>query len=904
MKLLASLRSLASAILSRARIEDETDEELRAHVQNRANDLEGRGLTRAEAERRARIEFGAHEKFKEECREAAGAHFLHTLFQDLRFSMRMLRKNPGFTSVAVLTIAIGIGANAAVFSVVNSVLLKPLHYPKPEELVALHQIAPGAAGLANFENGLLLSPSMYFTYAEQNRTFQSVGVWTTDISNVTGVAEPEQVRAVVVSDGVLQALDVAPRLGRWLLATDQTPRGPQRVMLSYGYWQSRFGGDPGVIGRNMTIDSQSTEIVGVMPKGFRFADSDFDLIEPLQFDRGKLILAGFGYQGIARLKTGTNIAQANADVARMLPIWMSSWTNGPKSDPHVYEKWRITPVLRPLKQEVIGNVSEVLWVVMGTIALVMLIACANVTNLLMVKVEARQQELAVRAALGAGWARTVRGLLVESLSLGLLGGVLGVVVAYNGVRFLVAMGPANLPRLSEISIDARTLGFTLLLSVVSSLLFGLIPALKYAGPKASPALQNAGRSLSVSRERQRARNLLVIGQVAMALVLLVSAGLMIRTFQALRTVNPGFTDARHLQLMRIGIPSSLIRETQAVVRTQNEILDKLSTIPGVKSAAFANEMPMEGFDSGWDTIFVEGKTYHKGDFPPLYLYKQVSPGFLATAGTQIIAGRDLTWEEVYGLRPVVMISENLARQEWSTPANAVGKRLKEDLGLPWREVVGVIQDVPEKGVQEKPPETVYWPPMVENLYGVKLAQPVRVVTFVIRSERAGTQGFLNEVRQAVWSVNASLPLASVRTMQEVYDKSMAHTSFTLVMLGIAGLMALVLGLIGIYGVISYAVSQRQREIGIRLALGAQQANVLQMVLAECAKMALVGVAIGMGAAFALTRLMTSLLFGVTAHDPVTFAGVAVLLILVALLACYIPARRAMRVDPIVALRYE
>src|SRR5690348_2178793 len=385
MKLLALLRSVLSALFHRSRVENDTDEELRTHVQNRADDLERSGLPRPEAERRARIEFGAHEKFKEECREAAGAHFLHTLFQDLRFGARMLRKAPGFTAVALLTIAIGIGANAAVFGVVNSVLLKPLNYPKPEELVALHQVAPGATGLADFENGLLLSPSMYVTYAEHNRTFQSLGVWTKDISNVTGLEEPEQVRAVVVSDGVLQALSVAPQVGRWLMAADQTPRGPQRVLLSYGYWQRRFGGDRGVIGRNLMVDSQSVEIVGVMPKGFRFVDTDFDLVEPLQFDRGKLILAGFGFNGIARLKPGVTLPEANGDITRLLPIWMDSWSNGPGTDPHAYEKWKITPMIRPLKQQVIGNVSEVLWVVMGTLGLVMLIACANVTNLLLVR---------------------------------------------------------------------------------------------------------------------------------------------------------------------------------------------------------------------------------------------------------------------------------------------------------------------------------------------------------------------------------------------------------------------------------------------------------------------------------------------------------------------------------------
>jgi predicted permease len=588
----------------------------------------------------------------------------------------------------------------------------------------------------------------------------------------------------------------------------------------------------------------------------------------------------------------------------MLPIWMDSWTNGPGTNPHFYETWKITPMIRPLKQEVIGNVSEVLWVVMGTIGLVMLIACANVTNLLLVRVESRQQELAVRAALGAGWGRMVRGLLVESVMLGLMGGVAGMGLAYAAVRFLADVGPANLPRLNEISIDARTLGFTLVISVLSGLLFGLIPAFKYAGPRTSLELRSAGRTISASRERHRARNLLVIGQVAMALVLLVSAGLMIRTFQALRTVDPGFTDARRLQVMRISIPELLIPEAERVARTQNEILDKLSAVPGVNSAGFVSGMPMEGLDSGWDCIFAQDKTYPDDVMPPLRLYKYISPGFLHAAGTRLIAGREFTWDEVYGLRPVVMISENLAREMWGSPSAAIGKRLREFSSMPWREVIGVIQDVRERGVQENAPPTVYWPPMMQYLYGAKTPETMRTETFVIRSERAGTESFLNDVRQAVWSVNSNLPLASVRTMQEVYDKSVARTSFTLVMLGIAGAMALALGIIGIYGVISYTVSQRKREIGIRLALGAQSGDVVSMVLRQGAKLALLGACIGVAAAFALARLMTSLLFGVSAHDPLTFAAVAALLILVALLACYIPARRAMKVDPIVALRYE
>jgi predicted permease len=891
-------------LFSRRRLYGELSEEIQAHLDEKIEQLVAEGMSGKEARYSARREFGNVGLAEQNSREVWRWPSMEDFLMDVSYGLRTLRRNPMFTAVGLLTIAIGIGGNTGVFSVVNSVLLKPLNYPKAQELVALHQTAPGAAGLADFENGLLLSPSMYFTYAEQNRTFQSLGVWVTGTANVTGLAEPEQVRMVGVSDGVLQALGVPPEAGRWFSPADQIPNGPERVMLSYGYWQRRFGGDRAVIGRNVLVDSRPREIVGVMPQGFRFVDADFDVIVPFAFNRGKLILAGFGYRGIARLKPGVTIAQANADITRMLPIWMDSWSNGPGTNPHIYETWKITPMIRPLKQEVIGNVSELLWVVMGTIGLVMLIACANVANLLLVRVEARQQELAVRAALGAGWGLIMRGLLVESVMLGLMGGVIGVGLAYAGVRFLVTIGPANLPRLSEISIDARTLGFTLLLSLLSALLFGLIPALKYAGPRTSLALRSAGRTISVSRERLRARNLLVVGQVAMALVLLVSAGLMIRTFEALRTVEPGFTDARHLQVLRISIPDSLVREAERVMRIQNEILDKLAAIPGVKSVGFVSEMPMEGFDSDWDEIRAEDKTYPNNEIPPLRLYKYISPGFLQTAGTRLAAGREFTWSEVYGHRPVVMVSENLAREMWGTPSAAIGKRLREFSSMPWHEVIGVIQDVREKGVQEKAPEIVYWPPMMANLFGPGPVQAVRTVTFVIRTERAGTEGFLNEVRQAVWSANSNLPLASVRTMEEVYDKSVARTSFTLVMLGIAGAMALVLGIIGIYGVISYTVSQRKREIGIRLALGAQGGDVLQMVLKQGAKMALVGVAIGIGAAFALTRLMTNLLFGVTAHDPMTFAAVAALLILIALLACYIPARRATLVDPIVALRYE
>jgi len=884
----------------RKRLYSELSEEIQSHLDEKVEELVADGMSPEDAIRAARREFGNVHLIEENSREVWGWPSVESVVLDFRHGLRSLSHSPSFTVVALLTIAIGISANAAVFSVVNSVLLRPLNYPHAEQLVALHQVAPGAEGLADFESGLLLSPSMYFTYAEHNRKFQSVGIWGTGTANVTGMAEPEQVRTVGVSEGVLETLGVPPALGRWLSREDQEPNGPGRVMLSYGYWQRRFGGDRAVIGRTITTDSRLREIVGVMPQGFRFMDADFDLCAPLAFNRVNLPLAGFGFHGIARLKLGVTIAEANADLSRMLPIWMDSWSNGPGQNSHIYEQWRITPTIHPLKQEVIGNIGEFLWVVMATIAVVMLIACANVTNLLLVRVEARQQELAVRTALGAGRARIIRGLLVESVMLGIMGGLVGIGLAYAGVHFLMAFGPSNLPRLNEIGIDAWVLAFTFGLSALSGLLFGLIPALKYAGPRGNSALQSVGRTITVSRERHRARNLLVVGQVAMALVLLMSAGLMIRTFSALRKVDPGFADPQHLQTVRISIPDSLIAEPERVVRTQNAILDRLAAIQGVKSVGFVSEMPMEGFDSLWDEIYAEGKAFADNTIPPLRLYKYISPGLLQTAGTRLVAGREITWSEIYAIRPVVMLSENLARELWGTPSAAVGKHVREFQNMPWSEVVGVIQNVREKGLQETEPEIVYWPPWNKHPF----VPVIRTATFVIRTDRAGTDGFLNEIHTAAWSVNSNLPLASVRTMQDVYDKSVARTSFTLVMLAIAGAMALALGIIGIYGVMSYTVSQRQREIGIRLALGAKGGDVLHMVLRQGTKLALIGVAVGVCAALGLTRLMTNVLFGVTPHDPLTFAAVAVLLIVVASLACYIPARRATLVDPIVALRYE
>jgi predicted permease len=890
-------------IFFRKRRYDDLSVSIQEHLDERIDELVTEGLPRSEAERTARREFGNVTLMRERSREVWQWEKLESLLADLKHVCRRLVRSPGFAITVVLTLAIGIGANTAVFSVLNSVLLRPLPYPEPEQLVSLHLNAPGAPGLAEFRSELRLSASMYFTFATHNHVFQSVGVWGPGTASITGLAQPEQVNTAEISGGMLETLDVPALRGQWLTGADQDAHGLGRVMLSYGYWQRRFGGDPGVVGRNIIVNSQTRAIAGVMPRGFKIVNYDFDLLVPMALDPTNERLAGFSYRGIARLRPGVNLSQANADSARLLNVWMDSWTNGPGSDPHWYLRWKIAPALEPLKNVVVGSVQTILWVVMATIGVVMLIACTNVANLMLVRADARRQELAVRSALGAGRWRIARELLVESVTLGLLGGAAGVAVAFGGLRLLTAIGPGDLPRLSEISLDGRSIVFTLVLSVLSGLLFGAIPALRYAPSRQRVALLGAARTTSASRDRQRGRNLLVVAQVAMALVLLIGAVLMIRTFLAMRNIDPGFSDPRSLQVMRLSTPETVVRDSTTVVRMQNSIVDKLAAIPGVLSVGFAASVPMSGTEPSWDMIMAEGKP-DVSDNAPMRLFNYVSPGYFRTAGTRFAAGRDFTWAEIYQVRPIGILSESLARELWGSPQAAIGQHFHEFASQPWFEVVGVVEDVRENGVDQVSPATVYWPSLMGDPSTPEKLGAWRTVYFAIRSNRAGTQAFINEMQQAVWSVNANLPVADVSTMQDIYGDSMARTSFTLVMLAIAGSMALALGILGIYGVISYAVSQRRREIGIRMALGAKKSGLVWMFVRSALVLTAVGTAVGLGAAAGLMRLMRTLLFGISPLDPVTFLAVPVLLVAAAALASYLPARRTAAVNPVESLRAE
>ncbi len=818
--------------------------------------------------------------------------------EQLKQVLRRLGRAPMFTAIALITLAAAIGANTAVFSVIEGVLLRPLPYPHPDELVGVWHTALGL----NLPE-VNMAPLTYFIYHEQNRTFQDIGVYQGDSVSVTGVAEPEQVRALDVTEGVLPTLGIPPMLGRWFNHTDDSPGSPDTVILTYGYWRRKFGADRSIIGRNVALDGKPRQIIGVMPQRFHFLDwEEPAFILPIQFDRNKTFLGQFSYEGVARLKPGVTLEQSNADVARMLPIVLSSFSPPPGFSLALFKKADIRPNVRPLKRDVVGDVGSLLWILMGSIGMVLLIACANVANLLLVRAEGRQQELAIRTALGASWGRIGGELLFESVVIGLLGSVFGLALAFGALRFLVWLAPEGLPRLGDIGIDIPVLLFTLGVSFVASLLFGSIPVLKYAGSRLGTGLREGGRSLSQSRERHRARNTLVVVQVGLAFVLLICSGLMIRTFRKLSQVNPGFIKPAEVQTFEITIPGAEVKDAESVVRMQEAILRKIQATPGVTSVAFGNSVPLDG--QHWmDPLFAEDRSYAEGELPPLRRFKFASPGYFQTLGIPLIAGRDYTWTDVYQEAPYAIVSEDLAREYWHDPNNALGKRIRVSTKDDWREIIGVVGNIHDDGISQPATSTAFWPIFMKNFESGPV-QITRTVRFAIRTPRAGSENFMKEVRQAVWSVDANLPLADVRTLDYYYSKSMARTSFTLVMLAIAGAMALLLGTVGLYGVIAYSVSQRTREIGIRIALGAQTRVLTELFIRQGLILAGVGVACGLVVAIAAVRLMSSLLFHVSAVDPVTYGLVCLVLAGTAALASYIPSRRATAVDPVEALRAE
>jgi predicted permease len=823
---------------------------------------------------------------------------MQSFLQQLKQVLRRLRLSPLFTTITLITLAAGIGANTLVFSVVEGVLLKPLPYPEANRLVGVWHTAPGIQ-----IKDLNMAPSHYFIYREQGQTFQDVAMYQGDSLSVTGVNEPEQVDALDVTETLLPILGVAPVAGRLFAAEDVQPNAPKTAMISYGYWMTKFGGDRSLVGRTILTDGDSRLVVGILPRSFHFLDyRDPSVVIPFQFDRAKLKLGNYSYNGLARLKPGVTIEQANADIARMLPIVMNAFPAPEGFSIKLFENAHIGPNIRPLKQDVIGDIGNVLWVVMASIGLVMLIVCANVANLLLVRVESRRQELALRAALGAGRGRIAGELFLESAILGFIGSIVGLALSYIGLKILVSVAPDNLPRIHEIAIDGPVLLFTLGVALIASALFACIPIFKYAGVRLSTGIREGGRALSSSREQHRARNVLVVVQVALALVLLICSGLMIRTFHALTKVNPGFTRADQLQVFHIMIPDAQVKNDEAVLRMQQEIQNRIAAISGTTSVAMDTAVPMMGNQSN-DPVLVEGRSYAEGEFPALRRFKFIAPGTFSTLGIPMIAGRDYTWDDLYQNHNVTIVSENTARELFQDPQNAIGKRIRVGTTDPFREIVGVVGNVFDDGVNEKAPTSVYWPLMMKKFEGQDTVLR-RDVSYVIRNSHAGSENLMKDVRAAVWAVNPNLPLSNVHTLQYFYDRSLARTTFTLIMIGVAGSMALLLGVVGLYGVIAYSVSQRKREIGIRMALGAQSKVLTGMFVRHGLMLTAIGVGCGLVAALILMRFMASILFGVNPFDPVTYIAVSLGLAATALLASYVPSRRAASVDPVDALRAE
>ena len=825
--------------------------------------------------------------------------FLDSIYHDLGFALRRLLRARAFTLVAALTLALGIGATTAIFSVVYSVLIKPLPYENADELVRVRYSTINSGNQSS-------SHTMYLTYRDENRTFENMGLWqyADDFSTLTAPGEPRRLNILMVTHGTLEALGVQPVNGRWFAETEYGPaaEGPQPVILSYALWQQHFGGDNAVLGSDIFIDSQPARVVGIMPRDFRFIQSTQPdvILAVRRLELPEQTIGWFNYQMLGRLKPGVTPDEARADIERMLPIWLDAWplVPGGGQTKEAIANQRYTPIVRPLKDDLVGGIAGTLWVLMGAIGAVLLVACANIANLMLVRSEARREELGIRAALGAGPARIARELFLESLALGVAGGVLGWALANVGLEVLLAIAPSDLPRLREIAVYPPVLAFTVATSLASTLVFGSIPVVKYALRIEHPML-GVPRGSSTSRERSTTRSVLVVVQVALALVLIVGAGLMIRSFQELRDIDPGFSDPATIQTTEIWMPGwqyADAAESLEWIPAQRDILDRITALPGVTAAGFTDTLSMTVISStGTD---VEGQTPGPAGAPSRGI-KRVSPGYFEAVGTRIVAGRDIAWSDIEAGGRVILISENLAREIAAEPSAALGMRLRAPVGSrQWREIVGVVQNVRENGLYEDPPSVVYYPALMENRWGEPYA------AFVIRSQRAGTASLIEEIREAVQSVNGNIAISQARTMRELAAESLARTSFTLVLLAIAGGMGLVLGVIGVYGVITYAVSQRRREIGIRSALGAESRQLKRMFLMNGLVLSGVGVAVGLVIAAALGRVMSSLLFGVSAMDPAAYIGALVVILSAAVLACYLPARRAAMIDPTEALRSE
>ena len=816
------------------------------------------------------------------------------LRKQLHVVWRKLLRSPAFTALVILTLALGIGANTAIFSLVDGVLLRPLPFPNAQELYGLWHSAPGI-GIPHFEQ----SNTTYKVYHDHKRSFVEIGLSSGPfMMNLTDGEEPIRVNTVSATSSFFRVLGIPPAIGRVFTEADDTFGGEQIVLLSHELWRGRFGGDPGILGRSIRLDGTSWEVVGIMPEGFTYPARITQIWIPHRIDPANLGRANFSHEAIGRLKPGVSPEAATAELnqllTRMPEIYPGEMTAG------LMENAQMSAFINPLHEDVVGDLSRVLWILLGSVGFVLLIACANVANLFLVRAEGRQRELALRTALGAGPWDVVYHFLSESLLLSLAGGAVGLGLAYAGIRALVALSPENIPRLEEIGIHGTALLFTLGISLLAGLLFGMIPVLRYRRPNLSGAINEGSLRSSSGRQTHRARNLLAVTQVALALMLLIGSGLMARSFWELRGVHPGFESGSILTL-RLSLAEAGYPEADDSAGFYQRLLENLRSLPGVEEVGAITNFPLTDGQSNNGQVF-EDFPLQPDEIPPVIRTSFATPGYFEAMGILLHEGRTFEPRDHQDRTGAVIVSAGLAEQFWPG-GSALGKRVMP--GLPdddpkWYTIVGVVGDVRDDGLEKPPPDMIYYPMI--GLGGEYGDWTIYTMSLAIRTSAPPTS-LAEPAQRAVWALDPTLPVANLRTADDILSSSMARTTYTMILLGIAAAVALLLGTIGIYGVISYIVAQRTREIGVRMALGAQRRDVSGMVVGRGLVISLVGVAIGIAGAFALTRLMSTLLFGVSGTDPITFLAVSSLLLIVTSAASYLPARRAANINPVEALRY-
>ncbi|HEY3169466.1 MAG TPA: ABC transporter permease [Thermoanaerobaculia bacterium] len=868
---------------SRRRRERELDEEIEAHLSMAIADRMARGETAEDAAANARRELGNEALVKETTRAQWGSGSLERLLQDMRYGLRILRRSPGFTAVAVVTLALGIGANTAILSVVNAILLRPLGYADPDRLVVMLHKGRNPVAPANF-----------LDWRAQSRSFESMGAAEVWSANLTSGGTPEKLSALRMTPEILPTLGVQPLMGRFFLLSEDEAGRDHVVLLAHGLWKRRFGGDPNVIGKPITLNGEPYAVIGVMPPGFIFApfwSTGSEMWAPLDLRARAASRESSSLRVFARLKKDVQLAAARQEMAAITATLEREFP-GTNRDVQVI----------PLQEKVVGGVRPALLVLLGAVGLVLLIACTNVANMLLARSSARQKEIALRAALGASRGRTIRQLLTESLVLALAGGIAGVALGAWSLRILVALAPPFFPRLSDIRLDPRVLVATFLLSLLTGVAFGLVPALQASSVHLQDALKDVGAAGS-GREARTMRWIFVAAEVALAIVLLVGAGLMVRSFVALRKIDPGF-DPRGVVTMEVSVAGTRQAEIGRRPVLYKEILERFAAVPGVRAAGAINHIPIAGDIWGWPYV-IEGRPIPRPGESPVAAYRAVMPGYFRTMRLPILRGRDVAPTDTLGASGVVLVNEFLARRVWPGQ-DPIGKRIAldgPDDNPSWLTVIGVVKNAVQSNWSTDPDDEVYLS-LLQRRALIESPHPQEAyVTFVARTD-GDPATLVPSLRAAVWGIDRTLPISEVRTMQEIVFHANGRARFQTLLLAAFAAVAALLSAVGIYGVMSYAVSKRTREIGVRMALGADPGDVLRLVVGQGMAVAVAGAGAGLLAALLLTRLISTLLYGVKATDPMTYAGVAALLLAIALLASYLPARRAAHIDPMRALRAE